>query len=272
MRAAAVVTLALALGACGGSSGGSSTPTSPAPTPTLPVSSACGTLTQSASASAVAHTDIVNGADCPVNQVSPVVLLNLKDQSGLVGGCSGTVISSRAVLTAAHCLQGVTSALMFVGTGPQIASSAVAAHPSWSGSNPSNFDIGIVQFASDIGVTPKPVLLSRDAQANETAVIAGWGKSSATGATATLRAGVATIIGVTSLTLQTTSTTTASSVCQGDSGGPIMVQEGGTWAVAGVISANSTLACSFGDNFYAAVRASSNQSFILGLVPDAARK
>ena len=177
------------------------------------------------------------------------------------------------MLTAAHCLQPpAASVLMFLGTGPQIASTSITAHPSWNASNPSNFDVGIVLFAPDVGRTAKPLLLSRDVRLNETAVIAGWGKSGATGDTATLRAGVATIISVTSLTLQTTSTTTASSVCQGDSGGPIMVQEGGAWTIGGVISANSTLACSFGDNFYAAVRASSNQSFILGLVPDAARK
>jgi hypothetical protein len=51
-----------------------------------------------------------------------------------------------------------------------------------------------------------------------------------------------------------------------------MVQEAGAWTVAGVISANSTLACSFGDNFYAAVDAPQNASFILGLVPDATRR
>ncbi len=132
--------------------------------------------------------------------------------------------------------------------------------------------VGVFVFPADIGRTPTPVLLSRDARVYETGDIAGWGKSGATGETATLRAGVATIIGVAPLTLQTTSTTTASSVCQGDSGGPILVQEDGTWAIAGVISANSTLACSYGDNFYAAVRAAENQSFILARVPDAARK
>jgi hypothetical protein len=52
----------------------------------------------------------------------------------------------------------------------------------------------------------------------------------------------------------------------------MLVQEGDTWAIAGVISANSTLACSFGDNFYASVRAPDVMSFILDRVPDAARR
>jgi secreted trypsin-like serine protease len=77
---------------------------------------------------------------------------------------------------------------------------------------------------------------------------------------------------VTALTLQTTFTTTASSVCQGDSGGPILLNEGGVWAIGGVISANSTIACSFGDNFYANIRHPDISAFVLGLVPDAARR
>ena len=132
--------------------------------------------------------------------------------------------------------------------------------------------MGVVILPVGISRTPKPLLLSRDARVNETAAISGWGRDGPNGVTSTLRAGVTTIVSVTPLTLQTTSTSATSAVCQGDSGGPILVQEGDGWAVAGVISANSTLACSFGDNFYASVRGSEVISFILDRVPDAARR
>jgi secreted trypsin-like serine protease len=250
--------------ACGG--GSSSTPTSPAPT--TPVSSACGALGPSGSASIA----IVNGVQCSTTN-TPVVLLNLKEGTGQpIGSCSGTIIAPRAILTAAHCLPaGTASIKVFLGTGPEIVAKSFAPHPNYRESDNTTLDVGVVLMADDVGRTPMPVLLSRDARVGETAVIAGWGNDqNQTGAT--LRAGSALITVVSSLTLQTAYTTNASSVCQGDSGGPLLLSEGGGWAIGGIVSANSTLACSFGANFYANVRNADISSFILARVPDAARK
>jgi len=273
MRRILPITLFIAMAACGGGGGGSSTtpttPTTPS-TPTIPVSSACAAITQGSSATQ--GLDVVNGTECSTVN-SPVVLLNMKDSTGLQSGsCTGTVIGARAILTAAHCLQPpAASVLVFLGQGPQQTADSFAAHPSWRSTNPANFDVGVVLMPADIGPRPTPLLLSRDARVGETAVITGWGRD-ANQNTATLRAGVATLTGVSSLAIVTAFTTTASSVCQGDSGGPLLLQEGGVWSIAGVISANSTTACSSGDNFYANVRAADNMNFILSRVPDATRR
>jgi hypothetical protein len=265
--AAALVLLA----ACGGGSGGggaSTTPSAPT-TPTIPVSNACAALGQTVSAS----TSIVNGADCSTTN-SPVVLLNLKDSGGQqLGSCSGTVIAPRAILTAAHCLPPAAASIkVFLGTGPELVAQSFARFPTYDENDGTTHDVGVVLMSDDIGRTPVPLLLSRDARVGENATIAGWGKDSIAGVTSTLRAGVATITAVNALTLQTTFTTNASSVCQGDSGGPILLLEGGVWTIGGVISANSTLACSFGDNFYASIRNADISNFVLGRVPDASRK
>jgi V8-like Glu-specific endopeptidase len=251
------VALTVALTACGG--GGSSTPTSPSPTPNLPAGGACGAI----------GTAIINGSDC--TNTASVVLINLRDKDGPLGACSGTIIAARAVLTAAHCLVGgVTTAQIFLGTGPQIVASSFAAYPGYQEGDPNGLDVGVIKFDQDIGRLPIPVLLSRDARVGETAVIAGWGRNQNLEA-ATLRAGATTISAVGATQLQTQFSSTAASICSGDSGGPLLLNEGGTWGVAGINSAVTTGACNTGTAFYTNLRNANISAFILAQVPDARR-
>jgi secreted trypsin-like serine protease len=57
-------------------------------------------------------------------------------------------------------------------------------------------------------------------------------------------------------------------ICSGDSGGPILLSAGGTWAIAGIISATSESTCNAGGHFYAAVRNAAISQFIRDNVPD----
>ncbi len=266
MRAAAAASLAALLTACGG--GFSPPPSSPTPAPTVPISAACNVLGASVSAA----TSITNGTTCSSTN-SPVVLINLRDTEGnLAGGCSGTVIAPRAVLTAAHCLAGtIGGARIFKGSGEQIAAESLHPFPGYRESDPNALDVGVLLFAQDLGTSTIPMLLNRDARVGETAVIIGWGRDQVQ-AGSTLRAGSTTISAISATLLQTEVSTSNSSVCPGDSGGALLLQEGGVWSLAAVISANSTTACAFGSNFYANLRNPQITSFVLGLVPDARRQ
>jgi hypothetical protein len=252
--------------ACGG--GGISTPSSPSPAPTPSSSTACLAI---GSIGGAGGTAIVNGADCSRDSGS-VVLLNLLDASQIgTAQCSGTVIAPRAVLTAAHCAPGAVTSRIFTGSFPEVIGTKIFAHPGYRESAGSAFDVAVITTDTDLGRPPIPLLTSRDARVAEAAVIGGWGKNSSELAGA-LRAGNTTLSVVTTDVLQTQFSTSSAFVCQGDSGGPLLVQEGGVWAIAGVISANTNTACNTGNNFYAAIRSPSAMSFILDHVPDAARR
>ena len=229
--AAFVLCLPVLTGACGGASK-PSTPTSPVPPSNGPCQAATG-LSRSL-------VPIVNGSACD-STTSSVVMLVIRQADGVsVSRCSGAVIGSQAVLTAAHCVLGNPIGVTVVaGDSPDITAQTFAAHPEYRPS-PYPLDIAVITTSRPIGRRAIPLLVSRTGRVGETGVLAGWGVDQ-NGDSSMLRAGVAAIDFVGDTFLTTRFSASETGTCSGDSGGPLLLSESGEWMLAGVASTESTI-------------------------------
>jgi hypothetical protein len=261
VRVLATVGLAAAIGAACGGSG-----ILPAPSTLFTNVNACGAVSGVVTGDAA----IVNGTACNGGTAS-VALLLLKDKDGKTfGSCSGSVISSTAVLTAAHCLHDTGSVTVAFGS-REIQAASFSYSPDYDPNRLDSIDVGVVIAPSALNQPVVPILSSRDANVGETAVIAGYGQSGLASAGDTLRAGTVTVSKVGPVYLETGAGISGSGACPGDSGGPALVSVNGVWAVAGITSTLSG-PCVVATNTFLSVRNSTVQSFILSKAPDAARR
>lgn len=136
--------------ACGGGGGGGGGD-----------SSACG-----------AYARVINGQECRETAL-PVVQLLIDGRPG----CTGTIITSDIVLTAAHCLFAVTQSLVAQHDNGAQAHEGLLPHPLY-GLSP-NFDLGLVLFpniANNFQVTPARVGLSQPVRVGDQLKVIGYGQ------------------------------------------------------------------------------------------------
>ena len=180
---------------------------------------------------------IVNGSPDPGH---PAVGL-LKASSGYgTGICTATLIGTKTVLTAAHCVQGKSAATFTVG-GKIYQAVKISVHPSYSYSVINAYDLAVVILGQPVsGVTPHALSKSTP-QVGETITIVGFGiTKTGWSNSGTKRVTTNTISSVKSQYFRFSGASGGKgNVCSGDSGGPSFRVEGGVEVLMGVHSTAS---------------------------------
>ncbi len=221
---------------------------------------------------------IINGAACGSLTSSPVVRIYLLSSAGAdLGFCSGSMITSSIVLTAAHCFVNSPASVVIV-YGDATDSTSVPArsynlHPAYipatSNTVPFN-DVALVQLSQALPLPTLPVFLSSALVPGQIASIFGYGKDeNGLFDGAQLEGGEMRISGVTENHINAEFDGEGSNTCNGDSGGPLVINAATGPALIGLTSAGSNPSCLAKDtSIFTNLQSQSILDFLTEAVPE----
>ncbi|MBX7139365.1 MAG: trypsin-like serine protease [Oligoflexia bacterium] len=218
---------------------------------------------------------IVNGTACDNLAQSPVVRVLLLNGSGIpVGLCTGTLVTSTSVISAAHCFRGHFTPVINYGdqgAARTVSVKQVHIHPNFELTSASALnDVAVVELSRPITDLPTlPVLASSDPQPGEIVSIFGYGTDENGQLEAgILQSGQMRITAINSDHIRADYNGVGSNTCTGDSGGPLIRGAGSQAAIAGITSTGSRTDCLAGDvSVFTNLSSAENLNFLADIIP-----
>lgn len=202
---------------------------------------------------------IINGATCGNLSNSPIVRIRIINASqGSASLCTGVLVASSKLLTAAHCLSSATTSATMIygdaGSQKSVSVSSIQIHPKFQIVESSSTgilafnDVAVLSLSQSVSLPTLALLNGSKVSNGEIVSIYGYGVNEAgDNRFLELRSGQMKVSEVSDTHILAKYEGIGSDTCQGDSGGPAVALRQGRSVVAGLVSSGSDTQCRVGD-------------------------
>lgn len=220
------------------------------------------------------HKAVMTGVKVPRGiDIAELKIVDSKNEEFL---CTGTFITDRIIVTAAHCLEGRPTEVGAVLSGRYVKAQRFLVHPRYSSDESGALinDVALIYFSGAQRVKTTPIFSSKAPLRGQSISFYGFGLDER-GNVGVLRKGSNKILGIFNGYFSIRYTRGTSNSCEGDSGGPVVrdIRDSNNniiRLIIGIVSSGDKEDCGYGDSsYFISLNASSVVSFLKANAPKA---